>query len=592
MTTVTIAIPAEPVAVAEVPGDVAAVNAFATDLLTVSSGLDDLATFAGDVVGGERWDGEAAEAYRRAAVGTADDADDRSLVLRKVSGQVEDYATGLADRQRRRATLAERRSTLVSDRQGLLADVNAAVDVSDAEIDALEQRAEQLRVSIATFDEDHATLVDDCRTADEQMAEQLRAVDTAGEVTQSAVGLADPADALLRRPGAPGTDGATVQSVHDWWTSLDTDQQQALIAAHPQVIGHTDGIPTAARDQANRISLALDLDRLETRQDSGDPMSFAERRQLERAQAAQTALDDVAAREDPVTGEALDGYLSLYDPTAFDGDGAVAVSVGNPDTAQNVSVSVPGMLNDGASIEGGTESVGNLYATARLANPDQSVASTMWIGYDAPSNFGLHGLDTVQVIDEGLADAGGDRLADFLDGMRTVRDEDAHGRAHLTVIGHSYGSTTVGNAATDHGIPADDVVLIGSPGAGHAADHATDLGLPADHVWAGSASEDAVSHLARNGWVGTGLGLDPTDEDFGAQRFQAENVQRGTHDWIWDHNQYYQPNTESLYNMGQIVAGNDDGVLSAEHRHDPWYGPMQDPEEDRQPVRRDTGFEP
>ncbi|WP_289016941.1 alpha/beta hydrolase [uncultured Aeromicrobium sp.] len=592
MSTVTITIPAAPVAVAPVPGDAAALRDFAADLLTVSSGLDDLATFAGDVLSGEHWEGEAAEAYRRAAVGTADDADDRSLVLRKVSGQVEDYATGLADRKRRRDGLVERRSTLLSRREDLTADVRAAVDVSDEAIQTLQERAEQLRLDVEAFDRDHADLQQDCRTADEQIAQKLQAVDSSAEVTRAAVGLVDPADALLDRPGAPGTDGATPASVHDWWTSLDASQQQALIAAHPQIIGNTDGIPTAARDEANRISLALDLDRLETREDDGGSLTFAERRHLERAQAAQTALDDVAARRDPVTNEPLEGFLSLYDPTAFGGDGAVAVSVGNPDTAQNVSVSVPGMLNDGASIEGGTESVGNLYATARLANPGQSVASTMWIGYDAPSNFGVHGLDTLQVIDEGLADAGGERLADFLDGMREVRDEDVHGRAHLTVIGHSYGSTTVGNAATDHGIPADDVVLIGSPGAGHAADHATDLGLPADHVWAGSASEDAVSHLARNGWVGTGLGLDPTDEDFGAQRFQAENVARGTHDWIWDHNQYYQPNTESLYNMGQIVAGNDDAVLDAEHRHDPWYGPMQDPEEDRQPARRDTGFEP
>lgn len=588
MSTVTIAIPAEPVQVAEVAGDVAAITAYATDRLTVSSGLDDLATFAGDVLRGGSWQGEAADAYRRAAIDTADTADDRSLVLRKVSGQVEDYATGLADRKRRREDLVERRSTLVSDRQDLLADVNAARDVSEAEIAALEQ----LQVSIATFDQDHAHLVSDCQTADEQMVQRLQAVDTATEVTQSAAGLTDPADALLRRPGAPGTEDATAQSVHDWWTSLRADQQQALIAAHPELIGNTDGIPTAARDEANRICLALDLDRLETRQDSGEPMSFAERRQLERAQAAQTALDDVAERRDPVTDEPLDGYLSLYDPTAFGGDGAVAVSVGDPDTADNVSVSVPGMFNDGATIVDGAASAGNLYAAARVANPGESVASTMWIGYDTPSNRGFHGLDAALAVDEGLAADGGDRLADFLDGMRTVRDEDTYGRAHLTAIGHSYGSTTVGNAATDHGVPADDIVLIGNPGAGFSADEATDLGLSSDRVWVGSASEDPVTGFGQNGWLPElGLGRDPADEDFGAQRFQAENVDRGTHGLFWDHNQYYIPDTESLYNMGQIVAGNDDAVLSAEHRYDPWYAPMQDPEEDREPNEMPTGFD-
>ncbi len=153
-----------------------------------------------------------------------------------------------------------------------------------------------LRLDVEAFDRDHADLQQDCRTADEQIAQKLQAVDSSAEVTRAAVGLVDPADALLDRPGAPGTDGATPASVHDWWTSLDASQQQALIAAHPQIIGNTDGIPTAARDEANRISLALDLDRLETREDDGGSLTFGERRHLERAQAAQTALDDVAAR--------------------------------------------------------------------------------------------------------------------------------------------------------------------------------------------------------------------------------------------------------------------------------------------------------
>ena len=39
--------------------------------------------------------------------------------------------------------------------------------------------------------------------------------------------------------------------------------------------------------------------------------------------------------------------LYLYDPTAFDGDGAVAVCAGDLATADNVAVVVPGFGTDG-----------------------------------------------------------------------------------------------------------------------------------------------------------------------------------------------------------------------------------------------------
>ena len=49
---------------------------------------------------------------------------------------------------------------------------------------------------------------------------------------------------------------------------------------------------------------------------------------------------------------------------------------------------------------------------------------------------------------------------------------------HLTVIGHSYGSTTTGTALRDHVTGVDDAVLVGSPGAN--VEHASRL--PLDEV--------------------------------------------------------------------------------------------------------------
>ncbi len=590
MTTVTIDVPAFPAPIPELPGDAGSMRAFAADLLATSSALDDLASFAANVRTDDYWYGAAAEAYGAAASDSADDADSKSLVLRKVSGQVEDFADEMDAFEVRRLGLYDRRTTLSSRRIDLITDINATKDATDAQIEVLKERSRHLRTSLTVLYEDHATLLEDVKTSGQQMIAAFQAADTQAEVRETGDTLTDPADAAMTLPGAPGDDSSPAD-VNTWWTSLSPTQQRAVIAARPEVIGNTNGIPTDVRDEANRISLDLDLDALETREDNGENLSFAEEQHLERARAAQEALENVANRTDPVTDEPVPGYLTLYDPTAFGGDGAVAVSVGNPDTADNVSVSVPGMMNDGATIVNGTDSVFNLYSTARASDPDASVASTMWIGYDGPSNFGLHGLDSIQVIDEGLADAGGEQLAAYLDGVRATRQEGLD-PAHLTAIGHSYGSTTVGNAATDHGIPVDDIVLIGSPGAGHEADHASDLGIDEDHVWTGANSRDPVSGLARNGWVGTGLGLDPADEDFGAHRFQAEDVDRETGEGaFYNHNQYYQSNSESLFNMGQIVAGNDDQVLGADQRYDPWYRTMVDPEHDRTPTDVSTGYD-
>ena len=83
---------------------------------------------------------------------------------------------------------------------------------------------------------------------------------------------------------------------------------------------------------------------------------------------------------------------------------------------------------------------------------------------------------------------------------------------------------------------------------------------------------------------GAGLGDDPAEDDFGGNRFQAESTTRGDLPGLDQHALYFDHGTESLYNISQIVNGNYDGVLEAEPNHDPWWGPVQDPEADRDPT--------
>ena len=84
--------------------------------------------------------------------------------------------------------------------------------------------------------------------------------------------------------------------------------------------------------------------------------------------------------------------------------------------------------------------------------------------------------------------------------------------------------------------------------------------------------------------LGAGLGDDPAEDDFGAIRFEAESTTRGDLPGFDQHSLYFDHNTESLYNISQIVNGNYDGVNEAEHNYDPWWGGVQDPELDRDPT--------
>jgi pimeloyl-ACP methyl ester carboxylesterase len=418
------------------------------------------------------------------------------------------------------------------------------------------------------------------------MRDAFRGAMTLEQVEQQWGGVADPADAALaRRPGPE----ATPAEVNAWWESLTSAEQMAVIAAAPGSIGNLDGVPAAARDQANRTALARDVAEWELLAEQGT-ISRAERRILDNARAAEEALFNAEERVDPRTFEPVLSRLYMYDPGAFGGDGRMALTYGDPDTADHLSVHVPGMTTDMGSAPGNGDDAWAAYAATRSVTTD-TVATMAWIGYDAPDNHlvGEPGLDVVQVASEGLAERGGERLADTMAGIDALRDDDPH----VTVVGHSYGSTTVGRGAADHGLPGtDDIVLIGSPGAG-GDNHAADLGVDTDRVWVGTNSSDPVGYLGDEGWVGGlgTLGNDPSNVDFGGQRFQAEDTQRfeGYNYSIDQHTSYYEKDSESLFNISQVIAGRHENVTLAQERHDPWYWEVVEPEKDREVTNPHTG---
>ena len=586
MTTVTL--PPEPGQVPVLTVDPGSIRQCGSALLVASAQVDDLGTFAaGDARIGD-WTGAASTTYHEGLSPIGRKADAMSLALRGVAQRVDAHADEMDGLRDRRVGLMDWRRHLVS----AIADLRRRIaEATEDEAAELQAEADGLRGQVEDFGSDVTSWTSDVSAEEQAMALAFSRVLTLDQVEARYGGVADPADAALA--GKPPA-GASPQEVFAWWQGLTAAQRRAIIAAAPGAIGNLDGIPAAARDAANRVSLGRDLAQLGAYEDSGS-ISDHERDLLRNARAAEDALDRIEGGVDPVTGEPIAAQVYLYQPGAFDGDGAVAISAGDLDTADNVSVVVPGFGTDGASAGYQADRAVRLYEASRSLDTSASNATLFWIGYDAPDNLPPDGLDAVGVTGEGMAEAGGERLADTLDGLRATRPDDP---AHLTAIGHSYGSTTLGHAASDHGIPVDDIVVVGSPGLGGGVDSADDLGIDPSHVYAGVNSQDPVAYLADDGWVGlgtldgAGLGNDTAEDDFGANRFEAEDVSRPDHLDFGQHSLYFDHDTESLYNIASVVNGDYGDVLLADHVHDPWYDTPQDPEGDRDPTTTDTLIEP
>lgn len=353
-----------------------------------------------------------------------------------------------------------------------------------------------------------------------------------------------------------------------WFFGLTREQREEYLAVYPDQIGNLDGIPAEVRDRANRDNLSLLMGKLAGEDDPRARTQLAGLRSIDRQLRA--------GSEPPMY------LLGIGD----EGNGRAIVSYGNPDTARNVSAYVPG-LGTALDEEFATNDFKRARDTALGARKyDVSSAAIVWLGYDAPQlpdseswagNFSVAGSDK--------AEAGAPAYNSFMAGIAASNENDD---VHLTAIGHSYGSRTVGAAAVEEGgIPGvDDIVLVGSPGVG--VNHAEELGVGKDHVFVGAAENDPVTHLPSGGqaaqnaavaipivgpFVSDGVdalagaededlwfGKDPASEAFGARRFKVADGPRPFLDGegvTAAHSNYFDPQKDpkSADNIARIAAG-------------------------------------
>jgi hypothetical protein len=406
------------------------------------------------------------------------------------------------------------------------------------------------------------------------------------------------------------------EDVNQWWNSLNDEQRDRLLAQHPPELGNLNGIPAVARDTVNQAVMNDDIHRVE---DVANRYGVSKDDVVKNPALYGLIATDIGRYSNAV--KTRDGLkydagtdpkkqrpvmLWAYDPLAFNGQGKAAIAIGNPDYARNTAVIVPGTGSSVAQgwMTGHDDTI-NLYNQSLAADPEHHYTSVIaWMGYDAPDGF-----SDIRVTEPGLARAGGDLLAKDVNGLWATHN--GLTPQHITVIGHSYGSTTVADAFAHSGMHANDAVLLGCPGT-DLAHSAADFHLDGGHVYVGSASSDPVSWIGNSNCLpreilkdylrdyhipvptDAGLGTDPAGNGFGSIRFHAEVPGHGgisEH----DHSHYYAKGSEALRSMTDIAIGHPERLATdemlARGRHQPHVGPVRipglpafiDPEADRPP---------
>ncbi|MDT7756930.1 MAG: hypothetical protein QOH27_2828, partial [Mycobacterium sp.] len=223
----------------------------------------------------------------------------------------------------------------------------------------------------------------------------LNLFDLADQRTAAAIHAAQLGPVPEMPPGTPGdarklpAPASSAEDVNEWWNSVSRSEKHALIGGHPAELGNMNGIPADVRDQVNRAVMKDDVTRVaDAARSHGVPaqdvVDHPERYGLTcehtvrffNAVRTRNGLNHTSAGTRPV-------MLWAYYPLAFNGQGKAAIAIGNPDTATDTAVVVPGT---GSSVAQGwmaSDDATHLYDQMVLANPGEQASVLAWMGYDA-----------------------------------------------------------------------------------------------------------------------------------------------------------------------------------------------------------------
>lgn len=341
-----------------------------------------------------------------------------------------------------------------------------------------------------------------------------------------------------------------------WWALLTPGEREQVLAERPDLVGATDGLPAWARDEANRsllqgVERALSETELRLRPGPGlfllplvEQVALREVHRLVATKLASVrTVSDVLRQRDGRVRQLL--LLDVSGRMA-----KAAVSTGDVDRAGHVAVYVGGLSTAvERDLRGYDRELGRLADQARTQSrrfgDRRDVAVVTWMGYEAPQWEDVAAPARSVLLAEN-ARTGGRKLASFVNGLDASRA--SADTPHLTVLGHSYGSTTAGLALARTTTGVDDLAVFGSPGLG--VDETRQLRLRSGGLYVLEAGNDLVADAGL-------FGRDP-DALAGADVLStaSKTLPDGSRGLgSSGHSDYLTPGSTSAWNLAAVVAG-------------------------------------
>jgi hypothetical protein len=349
-----------------------------------------------------------------------------------------------------------------------------------------------------------------------------------------------------------------------WWKGLSQEQRDEYATLYPASVGALDGIPSAVRDDANRMVLAetraqaqLELNTIPPQPQKYLPNPTGsypavisnsawlewDKKYGDRKAHLDSSLKGMKAIENRFDQTGRNGLPEAYLlGFSAEGNGRAIIANGNPDTADHTAVYVPGTTSNLGKIGGDIDRMANLWRETNSLPGAGNTSTVTWLGYDAPQSI------VKDAPFAHYANDGAPAFNRFMEGLETAQGGPE--KSHTTAIGHSYGTTLIGSAARQGDLSADDVIVAGSPGV--QVGSAEEMDVPKGHVWNQEADDDPVPDIGRWGhggsqWrMGGGVFLIPSDEVFGANQMSTDTT---------GHSDYWNQDSQSLKNQAAVVAG-------------------------------------
>lgn len=354
------------------------------------------------------------------------------------------------------------------------------------------------------------------------------------------------AGALAR--GLPPAD-ATVEDIHQWWTSLSDDARAEAVEHYGDQLGRIDGIPIPERSTCNERRLLVERGRLVAQHDEflGRRLSLREEGRLQRLKETIGGLDAV---KDMLANERARGREAFLIDFDTAGNGTLRFAVGNPATARYVATYVAGGGTSLADAGSTLDKVAHLREmTERLHSGPDSDPHTAVIA----NIYQIKKPVAVGIMGTAMAKAAAPSLARFQHGLRVIRPERAAGEPPVRWVGihHSYGNIVAAEAARTHGYAVDAFVINGVGGTG--SNRASEFGVP--EVYATLMPNDPLRVIDR---LRVPHGPQPVTPAFGAIVFASGPGPAGSLPGrtSMDSHFGYFSDTLTVINNAEIILGN------------------------------------